>query len=98
MFVPCFARENIGHLLQGQAIPAAPAAMASDASTVARNCGGLVEDLEQGVGMVEFLKRIYSPAVMRERFGASGIHISCIFPIKWGAKELLRVSQPSDTF
>ena len=38
MFLPCFSRENIGHLLLWQAMPAAPAAMTSDASTAARNC------------------------------------------------------------
>ena len=34
------------------------------------------------------------PAVGRERFGAFGGFIFPIFPIQWGAKELLRVSQP----
>ena len=29
--------------------------------------------------------------------GARGIHIPYIFPIRWGAKELLRVSQPSNS-
>ena len=35
--------------------------------------------------------------VGRERFGAFGVHIPYIFPIQWGAKELLRVSQPSNS-
>ena len=29
--------------------------------------------------------------------GARGIHIPYLLPIKWGAKELLRVSQPSSS-
>ena len=35
------------------------------------------------------------PVVRREL--RSGIHIPYIFPIQWGAKELLRVSQPSNS-
>jgi len=38
-----------------------------------------------------------NPVVWRERFGARGIHIPYIFPIQWGAKELLRVSQASNS-
>ena len=33
------------------------------------------------------------PCVRRERFGARGIQIPYIFPIQWGANELLRLSQ-----
>ena len=36
---------------------------------------------------------------MRERLGAFGVsHIPCIFPVQWGATELLGVSQPSNCF
>ena len=35
------------------------------------------------------------PVVMREGFGSRDMHIPYIFPSKWGAKELRRVSQPS---
>ena len=38
------------------------------------------------------------PVVRRERFGARGIYIPYRFPIQRGAKELLRVSQPSNSW
>ena len=36
------------------------------------------------------------PVVWKELFGSIGIHIPYIFPIKWGAKESLRVTQPNE--
>ena len=38
----------------------------------------------------------YYPVIGRELRSVWGIHIPYIFPIKWGAKELLRVSEPSN--
>ena len=48
------------------------------------------------VGFYDFCSATFhiNPVVRRERSGAIGIFI---FPIKWGATELLRVSQPSNS-
>ena len=43
------------------------------------------------------MTHLYYPVVRRELRSDWGIHIPFIFPIQWGAKELLRVSQLSDS-
>ena len=51
-------------------------------------------------GALEDLKSLAAfvyPVVRRERFGARGTHIPYRFPIQWGVKELLRLSQPSNS-
>ena len=46
--------------------------------------------------MIDYTNDIIYPVVGRELRRVWGIHILYLFPIKWGAKELLRVSQPSN--
>ena len=43
----------------------------------------------------QFLLEMNYPVVGRERFGAFGV---LIFPISWGAKELVGVSHPSNSY
>ena len=61
--------------------------------------GYLLHTLEGLYGLYGLIWVYIFPVVRRERFGAIAfLYSQQRFPIQWGAKELLRVSQPSDRY